>query len=253
MIEKVCTPVEVFSLNEKADIGPAADAVLSGKITILRVGSVFSVVFDPRVAGLIDKVNLLKDRRNEQLFSLVCTYGQAKRIVDRNRVNEDFFRLSAYFCSRVIVRIPVDTGGALPFPHNVKEGTVQFLSFEETHPLRYAFKEELAVRGCEYVSITSGNINEAPTIEALEPAKVLAALFNIKSSFLGIDDAKTVVTDIPGDKGSHKGSFVILSFCNPNAIEVRRLADKTDREVTEKHLRHLFAATDTKTPLIYAL
>ena len=253
MIEKVCTSVEVFTLVEEADIGPAVDMVLSGNITILRVGSVYSIVFDPRVAGLIDKVNVLKDRHKEQLFSLVCTYEQAIELVDRNRVNEDFFRLSARFCGRVIVRIPVDAAGPLPFPYNSDERTLQFLSFEHTHPVRDAFREELAARGCEYLSITSGNIHGAPTIEDLESAKMLAALFNIKASFLGMDDMQTIVTDIPGDTGAHKGSYIILSFCNPAAIEIKRLANKSDREVTERYLKELFADIETQTPLVYAL
>jgi len=253
MIERVCTPVGVFTLNEEADIKPAADAVMSGKVTVLRVGSVYSIVFNPMTPGLINSVTMLKDRYIGQLYSLVCTYEQAKRIVDKDRVNEDFFRLSACICSRAIIRIPVDTTVSLPFPYNIEDGTIQFLSFEEAHPLRNAYKEELTARGCEYISITSGNIHEAPTIEDIESAKALAAYFNLKSSFLGMHDVQTVVTDIPHDNGSHKGSFVILGFCNPNAIEVKRLANKTDREATEKHLQHLFTGVDTQTPLIYKL
>ena len=253
MTEKVSRYIEVFSLNEKADITSAVDAVMNGRITLLRVGSVFSFVFNPNIAGLADKFNMLKERQTGQLNSVVCTYEQAKQIVDRNRVNEDFFRLSAYFCSRVLVRIPIDGAAAFPFPYNTKDGTMQFLNFAETHPIRNAFREELAARGCEYISITSGNIHGAPTIEDLGSAKMLAALFNIKASFLGMHDVQTVVTDIPADEGAHKGSFAILSFCNPNAIEVKRLANKSDREVTEKYLKELFAKVQTQTPLEYAL
>ena len=252
-MEKVGTAVEVFSLSGNADVKSAADAVMDGKITLLRVGSVFSIVINPGIKGLVDKVNLLKDREKEQLFSVVCTYEQAKQIVDKNRVNGDFFRLPGYFCSRVIVRIPVDNAISLPFPYDANSGTLQFLSFEETHPLRNAFKEELAVRGCEYISITSGNIHSAPTIEDFESAKKLAALFSIKAEFLGMGDVQTVVTDIPEDIGFYTGSYIILSFCNKDAIEVKRLANKADREVTEKYLKEVFANIDTQTPIVYAL
>ena len=252
MIEKVSQCIEVFSLNENAEVEAAADAFMNGKITLLRVGSVFSVAYNPNIEGLTDKVGLLKERREGQLMSVVCTYEQAKKIVDKNRVNADFFRLSAYFCSGALIRIPVDSTISLPFPYNEAEGTLQFLSFEETHPIRGVLIKELAARGCEYISITSANIHGAPTIEDLESAKVLAALFNMKASFLDADDVQTVVTDIPSDKGVHKGSFSIISFCNPNAIEVKRLANKADREFTEKYLNELFARVHTQTPLLFA-
>jgi tRNA A37 threonylcarbamoyladenosine synthetase subunit TsaC/SUA5/YrdC len=253
MKENVSKAIEVFSLNELTDIKPAADAVMDGKITILKVGSVFSIIYNPNIAGLTNKICLLKERRKEQLMSVVCTYEQAKQFVDRSRVNEDFFRLSAEFCSKAIVRIPVDPAVTPPFPYCTDEGTVQFLTFETTHPMRNAFKEELAARGCEYISITSGNITGAPTIDDLESAKSLAAVFNIKAEFAGMTDVQTVVTDIPEDEGGHKGSYIILSFCNPNAIEVKRLANKTDRKVTEEYLKKLFAKVQTQTPLVYAL
>jgi len=253
MTEKVGNYIEVFSLNTKADIGPAADAFMSGKITLLRVGPVYSIVINPYITGLVDKTNMLKERQTEKMMSMACTYEQAGMLVDKSRVNEDFFRLTDSFCSKAIIRIPVDKAVTLPFPYNTKEGSLQFISFEETHPMRSAFREEIAKRGCPYMAITSGNISDAPTIEDLEPAKILALLFNIKASFLGMHDVQTVVIDIPGDKGAHKGSYTILSFCNPDAIEVKRLANKNDRKVTEKHLKELFMEVHTQTPLVYSL
>ena len=253
MIEKVSKSVEVFLLNNKSDINPVADAIMSGKIVLLRVGSVFSFTFNPNIEGLDDKFNFLKERENIQTMSFACTFEQAAQIVDKNRVNEDFFRLSPYLCSRLITRIPVDAEIIKRFPSNTKDGTLQFISFEDTNPLRDALREELYKRGCEYLSITSGNIHGAPTIEDFESAKMLAALFNIKTSFLGMNDIQTVAVDIPSDNGGHKGSYIILSFCNPNAIEVKRLANKKDRDVTEKSLREMFANVKLQTPFIYDL
>ena len=64
---------------------------------------------------------------------------------------------------------------------------------------------------------------------------------------------RTVVTDIAGDGGAHKGSYIILSFCNPDAIEVKRLANKTDREFTERYIKELFADIPVKSPIIFSL
>jgi len=252
-IEKIIETVEIFSLTENSDVTPVADAIMDGNITVLKVGSVYSIVFRPTSSGLKEKTTRLKGRSKGQYMSVVCTYEQAKQIVDRKQVNRDFFSLSEDFCSKILVRIPVDKTITLPFPYNSQEGTLQFLNFGKVHPLRCAFREELASRGCEYISITSGNIHSAPTIEELEPAKMLAVLFNITASFLGIHDTQTVVTDIPTDRGAHKGSFAILSFCNPDAIEIKRLANKVDREVTEKYLEELFTEVNTQTPLVFAL
>jgi hypothetical protein len=253
VIEKVCTDIEGFTLHETTKTEPAVHAFLDGKVILLKFGFVFSFIFDPRIANLTETFSVLKERKDWQTMSTVCTYNQAKQIVDRNRVNEDFFRLTAYFCSNVIIRIPIDTTIPVPFQYNSTEGTMQFISFEAEHPTLNAFREELAVRGCEYISITSGNVHGAPTIDDTESAKRLAVLFNIKASFLGRDDVQTVVADVPTEKGVHKGSFTILDFCNPNAIEVKRLANKTEREFTEKYLKELFAKIDTQTPLVYAV
>ena len=253
MIENVIQAVEVFSLQDLEDSKPAIDAVMAGKITLLKVGSIFSIVYNPAVTALTEKICLLKERRKEQSMSVVCTYEQAKEFVDKNRVNKDFFRLSASFCSKVILRIPVDPMAALPFSYHMEEETVQFFSFETTHPLRSAFQKTLAARGCEYLSITSGNLSGAPTIEDLESAKLLAAVFNAKASFFGMEDTQTLVTDIPEDRGAHAGSFAILSFCNQNAIEVKRLVNKVDRELTEIHLKKTLAKVHTQTPLVYTV
>ena len=253
MIENICNDVKVYTLNDESEASPAADAVINGKITIVKNGSVYSIVYDPRIVDLTDKVNLLKGRKKEQSMSLVCTYEQGKKIVDRNRVNEDFFRLSPDFCSRVIIRIPVDIGGEMPFPYISDKGTCQFIDFANAHPVNGAFTKELAKRGCEYLSITSANINSEPTIEDLESAKKLAILFNQKALSLGMQGIETVVVDIPSNKGFYKGSYIILSFCEQSAIEVKRLANKKDREVTERQLTKMFANVQTMTPLVYAL
>lgn len=252
MIEHVYEAVEVYTLRNIDDIKPAAEAVLSGKVTLLRVGSVFSFVMNSKNNELVANFNELKERMKTQTMSLVCTYEQAKGIVDRDRVNEDFFRISQHLSSRALIRIPVDRSLDLPFPYNTEDGTVQFLDFGDAHPIRNAFREELASRGCEYLSITSGNIHGAPTIEDFDSAKKLAAFMNIKADFLK-SSVRTVVTEIPDDHGETKGSYIILSFCNPEAIEVKRLANKTDREVTERYLAEILPKVDIKTPVIYAL
>ena len=251
MIEKMSAYIDVFTLMEKSDVIYAADAVMSGKITLLNLGSVFTFVIDPIQNGLMDRFNLIKERQDGQILSLACTYEQAKQFVDKERVNQDFFRLSEEFTGRVIVRIPIDQSLTLPFPYNTLDGTTQFLNIAQTHPLRRALIEELTARGCEYLSITSGNVHGAPTVEDLASAKRLAGLVNMKAPFFGMDAMSAVVTDVPGDKAYHNGSYIILSFCNPDAIEVRRLANKSDMYVTKKLLSVLLEGLDLQTPLIY--
>ena len=253
MIEKFSAYLDVFTLRENSDVMYAADAVMSGKITLLNLGSVFTFVINPAQDGLMDTFNLLKERQEGQILSLACSYDQAKQFVDKNRVNQDFFQLSEEFTGRVIVRIPVDQSLDLPFPYNTSDGTTQFLNISQTHPMRRALIEELTARGCEYLSITSGNVHGAPTVEDLTSAKRLAALINMKAPFFKMDPMATVVTDVPGDKAYHKGSYVILSFCNPDAIEVRRLAGNGDMETSSKLINSLLEKVDTKTPLLYKL
>jgi len=253
MIEKISSSVEIFTLNDKRGVKAAADAVIGGKILLLRVGPVFSFIINPYITDLKNKLNDLKERGKRQVLSAVCTYGQAGQIAGSDRINEDFFKLSPYLCGKIIVRIPVNTQLALPFPYNTEDGTMQFLDFSETHPMRRAFAQELALRGCEYVSITSGNISGAPTIEDLDSAKQLAVLFNLKASFLGMPEVRTAVADIPGDAGGHKGSYCILSFCNPGAVEVKRLTNMGDRDFTDRYLKGLLSDVPMKTPLVYSL
>lgn len=251
MIQRVCNDVEVFSLNREADIVPAVDALINGSITLLRLGSMYSFVLNPNVEGLAEAFALLKERESGQSMSAVCTYEMARRIVDKKRVNADFYHLSAEICGKVIVRIPIDT--TLPVPHSLREGTMQFLDFSRVHPMRSAFTAAIAARGCEYLAITSGNVHGAPVVEDLTSATMLAAVFNLKASLLGIPNVQTVVTDIPTEAGAHRGSLVILSFCNPQAIEVKRLANKSDREFTESYVEALLADVPVQTPLVYTL
>ena len=253
MIEKISAYFDVFTLREKSDVMYAADAIISGKITLLNLGSVFTFVLNPEKESLLSMFNLLKERQEGQILSLACSYTQAKQFVDKERVNPDFFRLSDEFAGRVIIRVPVDQSLDLPFPYNRVDGSTQFLNIAQTHPMRKALIEELTARGCEYLSITSGNVHGAPTVEDLDSAKRLAALINIKAPFFKMDPMCTVVTDVPGDKAYHKGSYVILSFCNPDAIEVRRLSGNNDRQASEDLLDLLFKGLDIQTPLLYKL
>lgn len=251
MIQRIYNDVEVFSLEREADIEPAVDAFINGNITLLRLGSMYSFVLNPNIEGLVDGFALLKERESWQSMSAVCTYEMAKQIVDTKRVNVGFFHLSAEICGKVIVRIPIDT--TIPVPHSLQEGTMQFLDFSQVHPLRSAFTAAIAARGCDYLAITSGNVHGAPVVEDLASAKQLAALFNMKASLMGISNVHTVVVDIPSEQGAHKGSLAILSFCNPDAIEVKRLANKSEREFTERYLEALLSDVPMQTPLVYAL
>jgi SepF-like predicted cell division protein (DUF552 family) len=70
MIERVSKSIEVFSLNEKTDLESAVDAIIDGKIVLMKVGSVFSFVFNPNIANLMDKTDReVTERYLKNLFS----------------------------------------------------------------------------------------------------------------------------------------------------------------------------------------
>ena len=240
--------VDILTLRKQEDISQAVEALLSGKLAVMKIGSIFSLFFNPQCPGLADKLNRLKMREVSQSLSLLCTCEQAMSFADKQRVNPDFFSVTPGLCHKVLARFPVNTALDLPFPYNTENGTVQFYSFEAAHPLLWAFQQQLFASGCPCLSGTSANIHGAPTIETLSDAKRLAVLFNIETDFwsLGIE---SVLINVPAAQGKNQGSFPILGFGNPAAIEVLRLMK--DRDTTEKYLAPLMEAQQFQTPLAW--
>jgi len=251
MTEYMNVPLDIFSINDAKDVKAATDSLFAGQLSLLRVGSVFSFVLNPYIHGLVDNLNRLKERGKEQFMSIVCTYEQALSLVDTSRVNEDFYNINPFVCSNALIRFPIDTTKDIPFIYNEADGTVQFISFENTNPLRREYKNILYDAGCQYISITSGNVHNAPTIENIHDAKLLAAFMNIKAEFLGIPHQKTTITDIPDDHSLHKGSYIVLSFCNKEQVEIKRLANKGDAALTKNVLPILLKDVVFKTKLVY--
>ncbi|MDR1205475.1 MAG: Sua5/YciO/YrdC/YwlC family protein [Peptococcaceae bacterium] len=243
--------VDMITLRRPADAAKAVSALLAGKIAVMKMGSIWGLFFNPQIPRLADRLNQLKMREETQSFSLICTCGQAKEIADRERVNHDFYSITPDMCRKVIVRFPINTALNLPFPYNAGAGTVQFQSFEASHPILRELQRLLNAEGCPFLSGTSGNIHGAPAVETLADAKRLAALFNIEASFWGIK-TETAVVDIPAASGENKGSFPIIGFNNPLAVEVQRLMNKTDRELTERYLASVFAGHPFETSLVYS-
>ena len=244
--------IDIITLRRKSDAANAVKALLAGKILVMKMGSIFGLFFNPQIPNLVDCLNKLKMREITQSLSLICTCAQAKKIADESRINSDFFRITPDMCRKVIVRFPIHTELDWPFPYNTDDGSVQFQSFEESHPILRELQKLLYTKGCPFLSGTSGNIHGSPTVETLADAKRLAVLFNIEASFWGLK-TETIVVDIPSANGENKGSFPIIGFSNPNAIEVKRLMNKTDRELTERYLTPLLALQKFETPLIYTV
>ena len=244
--------IDVLTLHRKANVVHVVKALFAGKILIMKMGSIYGLFFNPQIPYLVDHLNKLKMRETTQSISLICTCAQAKKIADTSRVNHDFFKITPDMCRKMIVRFPINISLNLPFPYNKDNGTIQFQSFEAAHPILSELQSLLMIQGCPYLSGTSGNIHGAPTIETLADAKRLAVLFNIEASFWGLK-TETIVVDIASATGDNKGSFPIVSFENQNAIEVKRLMNKTDRERTEHYLAPIFAEHKFETPLIYAV
>jgi len=240
--------VEVITLRKNADIPKAVHALQGGKLVVMKIGSIFSLFFNPQCRGLAATLNRLKMREVSQSLSLLCSCEQAMSFADKKRVNPDFYSITPELCCKVLSRFPVNTAQALPFPYNTAKGTVQFYSLEAAHPLLREFQRQLHAGGCVCLSGTSANIHGAATIEALTDAKRLAVLFNIEAFFWSLP-VETVVIDVPAAQGKNQGSFPILGFCDLAAIEVMRLMQGRDR--TEQYLAPLLAAHQFKTSLIY--
>ena len=242
--------VDIITLRRAADAAIAVNALLAGKILIMKMGSIWGLFFNPQIPHLVDCLNKLKMREATQSLSLICTCEQAKKIADKERVNRDFYNITPDICRKVIVRFPLNTAINLPFPHNTDDGTAQFQSFESSHPILREIQRLLNIKGCLFLSGTSGNIHGSPAIETLTDAKRLAVLFNIEASFWELK-TETIVVDIPSANGRNKGSFPIVGFSNPQAIEVMRLMNKTDRKMTEQYLTPILAEYGFETPLVY--
>ena len=245
--------VEVITLRKKSDIAKATGALLSGKLAVMKMGSIYGLFFNPQIPGLANTLNRLKMRVVSQSLSLLCSCEQAKAFADRERVNADFYNITPELCHKVLVRFPVNTSLDLPFPYNASNGTVQFYSLEATHPILCDFQRHLFTDGCPCLSGTSANIHGAPTIETLADAKRLAVLFNIEASFWGLENIEIVVIDVPAAHNCNQGSFPILGFDNPASIEVVRLMNKVGREATAQYLEPVIQMHNFASPLIFAV
>ena len=242
--------IDVITLRKAADATKAANALLAGRLLVMKMGSIWGLFLNPQKAHLAADLNKLKMRDAAQSLSLICACDHAKKIADKERVNRDFFAITPDFCRKVITRFPLNMSLDLPFPHDAGDGSVQFQSFEAAHPILREIQRLLLAKGCPYLSGTSANIHGAPTIETLADAKRLAVVFNIEASFFRMK-TETIVVDIPAANSGNKGSFPIVGFGNRQAIEVIRLVNKTDRKQTNEYLAPIIAAHRFETPVVF--
>ena len=213
---------ETIFLKSPDDAKAAAGHILSGNILLLFLGDVYGFAFDPGINGLADKLNRLKGRAANQYLSLFCNHEKALLLVDKERVNRDFFTIAGLLSGKAHIRIPLKENPPFAFPYNEDDRTVQFISLDATHPMLSALFNELSAHGCPTISGTSGNLHGQPTCASLGEAEKLAGILNVKAKEYGYDDTKIVVADIPSFHCEIKGSFPIVSFLNPEAVEILR-------------------------------
>ena len=255
----------ILSIASATQVQSAADLLLSGNILLLKLGRVYGFIFHPQIEGLAAKLNAIKGRTSSQHLSLICSYRQALKIIDRDRINPDFFGLGRALAGKALIRIPLDTRQSLPFLFNQEENSVQFLSLVDSLPLGlkrqninnvkggaflHDFQQLLKKRGCPFISGTSGNIHGQPTCERLEDAVKLSQIFNDRAIELGFSDIKAVVVDIPNLGDANQGSYPIVSFANPSEVEVVRLIGN-DLALTRDFLEAMVRGVKMRTTITY--
>jgi hypothetical protein len=225
--------VECYSLTSRRGLQAAVSALVDGQILLLRLGIMYGLVVNPRIAGLSEKLNALKGRESGQHLSLICTRQQASGIVDWTRAHTDLRFATPDLCSKAIIRIPLDLSVEFSFPYNREQRSIQFLSLEQAGPHLRTFQRELSAAGCPYLLATSGNVHGGRAVKTPADARRLAAMLNTKADFLGFPGVRTAIADMPRDETAYNGSFPILSFCDPAVVEVKRLIAHADRTATE--------------------
>ncbi|MDR0463371.1 MAG: Sua5/YciO/YrdC/YwlC family protein [Pseudomonadales bacterium] len=245
--------VDVYYLEDDGAPKVVASEVSKGKLLIVDIKSVYGITYNPFTPNLFDKLALLKGREKDQFFSLAASYEKLlDEVVDNEKVNPDFFKLNEEICGQMIVRIPhrnlkVENIGN---PHNK---TVQSLSFEGIHSSLARFQKSLESRGVSFTAGTSANLHRLPAI--LDPTQVekFAAAMQLTAKANGMEDLEIIVAHLSRQPQEKTGSYPIVSFINPQQIEIQRYVNKTNREATEKFKTYLENNFNFTTPIVYNL
>ena|GEM_PF-1794481 len=245
-----CKASYVKTVTKESDIPEIADLFFNGQILLLKLGTLYALTFNPAIEGLDHKLDKIKGRRSNQHFTLICNYDQALEILDADRINKDFYNIGESFSSKALLRIPLKATDTLPFPYNKEQNTVQYVSIEGIHPLLKTLSLELSRRSSRYMSTTSGNLHGEPICQFLSEAEVLAAKCETRIQELGISDTKVFVVDIPDLEAEYKGSFPIVSFVNPEQIEVIRNIEN-NLELTQRFIQKELQGLQVETSVAY--
>ena len=240
----------VKTVARASDVSGIVDLVMDGRILLLKLGTLYALTFNPLIEGLEQKLDLIKGRRSNQHFTLICNYNQALEILDNERINRDFYNIGECFSSKALLRIPLKATDTLPFPYNRELRTVQYISLLGIHPLLNMLSAELARSGCTYLSTTSGNLHGEPTCQTLGEAEILAARCDVRIRELGITDTRVYVVDVPDLEAEYRGSFPIVSFLNPEKVEILRNIEN-DPVVTERFIRKGLQGLKVETSVAY--
>jgi hypothetical protein len=245
-------PLDVSYLEDEGAVARVAAETASGKILIVDMRGVYGFVYNPFIPDLYDTLALLKGRENNQFFNLAASYEKLlTEVVDKKRVNPDFFHLNETICAKIIVRIPNRELDVEPIG-NPSEMTVQSLSFEGIDPLLAKFQKHIQKIGVYFTAGTSGNLHRLPSITDPAAAERFAAALNLTAQANGID-ANIIVAHLTRHRSPSKGSYPIFSFLEKNKIEIIRLVNKTDYEETERVKNYLLSHCQLQTPIVYNL
>ena len=212
-------------INSIDDVPYAAEQFLTGKILLMQLGELYTFIINPQIDGLAENLNILKGRTSSQYLTTVCSYTFILSYIDRERINLDFYDVGEVLSGIALIRAPVDFQKSIPFPCNNDDKSAQFLNFASCHPLLGAFQAEIERQCCPFALATSGNLHGAPSCVNLEEALALANVINKKARVLSMDNVDVIVVDIPSIHREYKGSFPIVSFENPSAIEILRFIE----------------------------
>ena len=175
-----------FFVESAQDIDVVADLLLSGCMLLVKNGGAYGLFINPHIEGLADRVDILKNRENNQFYSLACSHEYILGIVDHERVNPDFYILAKLLQGKAILRIPLNTKNLISFPYNAENSSVQCFTFLPEQAHNNVFLRELERLGCPFTLLTSANLHGDPTCCTFEHAEKLSTALNERAKKCGL-------------------------------------------------------------------
>jgi len=248
-MEKIVThTISTYNIDHDTDLRAVVNHIINGDVVLLKVGGVYSFIINPYIKDLLSKFNIIKQRKANQVLSVVACYASIQKIIDKTRINPDYYILPENLSSKFIFRVPIIKND-YPFSYHNTNNTLQYITFDHGNLYRKKLLELLNEKGIEFLSITSGNVSGAPTVTEDLDALELAVVFNEYAHMLDID-LKTVVALNKTDTYDHKGSYLIIDFSKPENVEIKRYINKDDIKTTHEFLEKYHIGKNFSTPLI---